>query len=299
VLLTDLGGDMTRLEYLFRIDLGREMQARSLIRTKTAEHVVFVARHMTIHLKLRLLAQRALDSIGDADAAILAQALLSKRGSKLRLGQVRVCIGKFGALAELRSRFPWIEPMLVEILCYQLQLSFGQTVATSPSQVTAEQGSHIGKSLALQLVWHGRAAPAIQAWIRQFPALQQLQALHPWVFVMLQRIAAVLLMQASWGIYLRVLFCGLLTYLDLASDLLVTKQYLEHGEVTGATLTLSFIAANLMFQVALCVVQNFRNPLVMCREIFYALILLKPALEVVQNERECKRIVPWRRRPHS
>jgi hypothetical protein len=239
MLLTDLGGDVTQLEYLFRIDLGRAMQAQSLIRTKTAEHAVFVARQLVIHLKLRLLAQRALDSIGDADAAILADALLSKRGSKLRLGQVRVCIGKFGALAELRSRFPWIEPMLVEILCYQLQLSFGQTVATSPSQVTAEQGSHIGKSLALQLVWHGRAAPAIQAWIRQFPALQQLQALHPWVFVMLQRIAAVLLMQASWGIYPRVLFCGLLTYLDLASDLLVTKQYLEHGEVTGATLTLS------------------------------------------------------------
>jgi hypothetical protein len=47
------------------------------------------------------------------------------------------------------------------------------------------------------------------------------------------------------------------------------------------------------------VAQNFRNPQEMWREIFYALILLKPALEVVQNERECNKIVLRRRRPHS
>jgi hypothetical protein len=172
--------------------------------------------------------------------------------------------------------------MLVEILCNKLQLSFGHTVATSPSQVTAEQGSHVGKGLAFQLVWHGRAAPAIQAWVRQFPALQQLQALHPWVLVMVQQIAAALLTQASWGLHMRVLLCGLLTYLDLGSDLLVTKQYLDDGEVTGAALTLSFLAVNMSFQVALCVGQNFRNVPVMLREIFYTLILLKPALEVVR-----------------
>ena len=56
---------------------------------------------------------------------------------------------------------------------------------------------------------------------------------------MVERIAAVHLLQASWGLYMRVLLCGLLTYLDLGSDLLVTKQYLNDGEVTGAALTLS------------------------------------------------------------
>jgi hypothetical protein len=37
----------------------------------------------------------------------------------------------------------------------------------------------------------------------------------------------------------------------------------------------------------------------MLRETFCTLILLKPALEVVQNERECNKIVLRRRRPHS
>jgi hypothetical protein len=37
----------------------------------------------------------------------------------------------------------------------------------------------------------------------------------------------------------------------------------------------------------------------MLRETFCTPILLKPALEVVQNEREGNNIVPRRRRPHS
>jgi hypothetical protein len=49
---------------------------------------------------------------------------------------------------------------------------------------------------------------------------------------------------------------------------------------------------------SLCVAQNFRTPQSL-REICYRLILLKPALEVVQNEREGNNIVPRRRRPHS
>ena len=49
---------------------------------------------------------------------------------------------------------------------------------------------------------------------------------------------------------------------------------------------------------SLGVAQNFRTPQEMLREIFCTLILLKPALEVVQNERECHNIVLRRRRPH-
>jgi hypothetical protein len=49
------------------------------------------------------------------------------------------------------------------------------------------------------------------------------------------------------------------------------------------------------------VAQNFRvrNLQEMLRVICYTLILLKPALEVVQNEREGNNIVLRHRRPHS
>ncbi len=70
--------------------------------------------------------------------------------------------------------------MLFEILRNKLRLSIGHTEATSLSQVTLEQGRQIGKSLAILLAWDGRAASATHAWIRRFPALAQLRALHPW-----------------------------------------------------------------------------------------------------------------------
>jgi hypothetical protein len=190
---------------------------------------------------------------------------------------------KYAALAELRSRYPWIEPMLFEILQNNLWLSFGhKVVATSPSQVTLEQGSHMGKSLAIQLAWEGRATSATHSWARGFPALTELQAVQPWFFVMVLQIGQSLLVKGNLGMYMRVLFCGMLTYLDLGSDILVIRQYLESGELTGALLSLGFLALNLILQIAICVIQHFRNPPVMWREIFYTLILLKPGLEVLR-----------------
>jgi hypothetical protein len=99
---------------------------------------------------------------------------------------------------------------------------------------------------------------------------------------MVEQIAQALLRQASWGLYMRVIVCGVLTYLDLSSDILVTKQYFESGEVTGATLTICFLVMNLALQIILVVAQNFRNQKVMWQEIFYTLILLKPALDVIR-----------------
>jgi hypothetical protein len=72
------------------------------------------------------------------------------------------------------------------------------------------------------------------------------------------------------------------------------------GLQPGAVLIdLSFVAPKQRLQVARCAAQNFRTPQEMLRETFCTPILLKPALEVVQNERECNNIVLRRRRPHS
>ncbi len=48
-----------------------------------------------------------------------------------------------------------------------------------------------------------------------------------------------------------------------------------------------------------CVAQNFRTLQEMLQETFCTPILLTPALEVVQNERECNNTVLRHRRPHS
>jgi hypothetical protein len=91
---------------------------------------------------------------------------------------------------------------------------------------------------------------------------------------LIEQTATVLLAKASLGLHLRVLFFGILTYPDLGSDVLVIKQYVESGELTGALLSIcallsiSFLAINMTLQVALCVAQTLRNSAVMWREIF-------------------------------
>ena len=71
------------------------------------------------------------------------------------------------------------------------------------------------------------------------------------------------------------------------------------GLQPGAVLIAPSSLQNRGFKFARCVARNFRNPQEMLREILCKLILLNPALEVVQNERECNKIVLRRRRPHS
>jgi hypothetical protein len=84
------------------------------------------------------------------------------------------------------------------------------------------------------------------------------------------------------GVKLRVLFCGLLSYLDVLSDAIVIWQFFDAGDLTAAQASLGFLGFNIVLQIALCIAQNFRNPKEMALEIGYTLIFLKPMLEVLR-----------------
>ena len=99
---------------------------------------------------------------------------------------------------------------------------------------------------------------------------------------MVERMAELLLTLVGGGVKLRVLICTLLSYLDVLSDSIVIRQFFAAGELTAAHASLGFLGANMVLQIALCIMQNFRNPKVMALEIFYTLIFLKPMLEVLR-----------------
>jgi hypothetical protein len=99
---------------------------------------------------------------------------------------------------------------------------------------------------------------------------------------MVERMAELLITLVSRGVKLRVLICALLSYLDVFSDAVVIRQYFAVGELTAAQASLGFLGANMVFQIALCIIQNFRSPKVMALEIVYTLIFLKPILEVLR-----------------
>jgi hypothetical protein len=123
---------------------------------------------------------------------------------------------------------------------------------------------------------------AVQEWVLQSEALQEMEEQHPCFVPMVERMAELLITLVSWGVKLRVLICALLSYLDVLSDGIVIRQYFADGEVTAARASLGLLGANMVFQIALSIAQNFRNPKAMAFEIFYTLIFLKPVLEVLR-----------------
>jgi hypothetical protein len=126
------------------------------------------------------------------------------------------------------------------------------------------------------------AQVAVHEWLLQNEAMEEMQEQQPAFEPMVERMAELLLTLVGSGVKLRVLICALLSYLDVLSDAIVIRQYFADGEVTASQASLGFLGANMVFQIALCIGQNFRNPKAMALEIVYTLIFLKPILEVLR-----------------
>jgi hypothetical protein len=126
------------------------------------------------------------------------------------------------------------------------------------------------------------AQGAVHEWMLQSEAMREMQEQHRCFVPMVERIAELLLTAVGRGVKLRVLICALLSYLDVISDVTVIQQYIADGQLLAAQASLSFLGANLVLQIGLCITQNYRNPKEMTLEILYTLICLKPALEVLR-----------------
>jgi hypothetical protein len=100
------------------------------------------------------------------------------------------------------------------------------------------------------------AKVAVDEWVLQSVAMGELQAQHPSFVPMVERMAELLLTVVGQGLMLRVLICAVLSYMDVISDAMVIQQYRSSGELTAAEVSLGFLGANMVIQIALCIVQT-------------------------------------------
>jgi hypothetical protein len=187
---------------------------------------------------------------------------------------------EYRALQELAKLYPFLPTLFAAVLRKKLRRP--ALVAVHLAELTTDEAARIGDGLGTLIMTSPNAQVAVHEWVLQSEALREMQEQQPCFVPMVKRMAELLLTLVGRGVKLRVLICALLSYLDLFSDAVVIRQYFADGEVTAAQASLGFLGANMMLQIALCIGQNFRSPRAMALEIFYALIFLKPILEVLR-----------------
>ncbi len=186
----------------------------------------------------------------------------------------------YRALDELLTLHPSLPTLFAAVLRKKLRRP--PPVTAHLAELTTDEAARIGDGLGMLIMTSPSAQVAVHEWVLQSEALQEMQEQQPCFVPMVERMAELLLTLVGRDVKLRVLICALLSYMDVLSDAVVIRQYVADGDETAARASLSFLGANMVFQIVLCIVQNFRHLRVMALEIVYSLIFLKPILEVLR-----------------
>ena len=148
----------------------------------------------------------ASENIHDEDAHMLGEELIwrvNERSKRVKKEDtVKEFISFSSPISELVKKFDWMEAVLVAVV--ENKLNQIATVDGRAEGLSKEEGRAIGKSLAISLATTLTAQAAIDEWIHQFPALQQVDSEIKFFRPMLTKIGYKLVGDVRWGVKARV-----------------------------------------------------------------------------------------------
>jgi hypothetical protein len=172
---------------------------------------------------------------------------------------------------------PWFSHFVAAITSQGLHRA--QQVRARLAELDGADGTHVGQKLNLELAMCVDATSAVDEWLRDVPAMQEACAAWLWFKSMVVVIAQRRLQAVDWGVTFRVVFCALLTYADMGSDLYTFLQYNSTGQEFFANTTLAILCVSMMIQFALMIAQDHRSPPALLKGALLVLFFLKPAVD--------------------
>jgi len=254
--LKRLGEGLTKLEYVCECKLGFDI---SLGAGKA-----FVEGRLDEMAGVSIYFQRLLPlgEYGVGDGKALAHDLLWKASSsKTRIKRFEEVLLKSRALQELKRSLPWIDKMMVPALEGHLHLN--KSVHTKLECVSVKEAIRIGKNLISSLKSKKLAAAGVDAWRIQNKAVKELMEKHEWFLTMIVELSKGIVKSAAWGLMFRVTAGAVLSVTDLATDLVVLKQFWDGGEEALAfrNASLASLSASIGLQLVMVLLQNRKKGL--------------------------------------
>jgi hypothetical protein len=200
---------------------------------------------------------------------------------------VRSFIGKNYVLRQAAEKYVFVTPMLGAI--FKNKLLGLRKVKGKAVELGEKDGREIGESLAMSLTINTQPVAAVDAFILNFPALQELDEEYEWFRPMLETISYRLLEEVPWGLKARVTVGAITSMTDLLTDVYVTYMFWSDEKYGYFKASLASLVASIGFQIFCVWLQNKRLGMFrVLREWFPILIGFKPAVDAYRVAKGAK-----------
>jgi hypothetical protein len=223
-----------------------------------------------------------LGKYGVGDGKALAHDLLWKASSsKMRVGRFKEVLLKSRALKELQELLPWpFEAMMVPALEGDLHRNIA--VNAKLVCVSEKEAIRIGKNLIPSLRSKKLVAAGVDQWRIQNKAVKELMEKEEWFQPMILELSKGIVKTAAWGLMFRVVLGAVLSVTDLATDIIVLKQFWDGGEeqLVYRNASLASLSASIGFQLLMVAIQNRKKGLLrILKECFIVLAGFKAPVD--------------------
>ncbi|GMI43368.1 hypothetical protein TrCOL_g9829 [Triparma columacea] len=191
---------------------------------------------------------------------------------------VRLFIGSNYVLGQAVEKYTFVEAMLAAVI--ENKLNKMRKVEGAAKDLEKKDGKEIGSSLASTLAVSTQVQSAVDEWMHQFPALQELDEEYEWFRAMLETISYRLLEEVPWGLKMRVTVGAFTSMSDLLTDVYVTYMFWSDEKYGYFKASLASLVASIGLQM-LCVWGQNRKlgMLRVVREWIPILLGYKPAVD--------------------
>ncbi|GMH84308.1 hypothetical protein TL16_g09884 [Triparma laevis f. inornata] len=268
-------GKRTKVEYATHLDLG--ISVSGLASKHTVERRLEEVAEASIYFQ-RLVPLKQYDH--DDGQALGHDLLWKAHSSKARVERFKEVLKKNSALKELETIHPWFEVMMTSAL--RGSLSMNRVVKTKLACVNLKEAAQIGRNLVPSLKSKKLIDAGVDQWRVQNRPVKELMEERTWFQPMTVVLGKGIVKSAAWGLLWRVTIGALMSVGDLATDILVLKQFWDEGEKmsTYRNLTLASLVASFGLQLVLVSIQNRHKGLFrISMEAFIVIVGLKPSVD--------------------
>jgi hypothetical protein len=216
--------------------------------------------------------------IGQLMGEQLLVALSLRKKGMTKEEAVRSFIRKNYVLRQAAENYAFVTPMLGAVV--KNKLCKLRQVEGKASELGEKEGKEIGESLARSLAINTQPVAAVDAFILNFPALQELDEEYGWFRPMLETISYRLLEEVPWGLKARVTVGAITSMADLLTDVYVTYMFWDDKKDGYFKASLASLAVSIGIQMFGAWVQNKKlGMLRVVSEWLPILIGFKPAVD--------------------
>ena len=292
LMFSKVGKKETRVEMVTNLELGGHV-SREAVRASLKKHMS-TASEAAFYFNNMLKSNEGHEEDGEMLAEQLMYRIKHRAKGVEKGSVVKTFIETNAMLRDSAKKYAFLETMLCAVV--KNSLNNTSNVQGRAECLEEKAGERIGQSLAISLATNLTSAIAVDEWIHQFPAMQELDAEYLWLRPALEVIGYKLMGDVRWGVKARVAIGAVASVSDLLSDIYVTRMFWidrnnevdpKQGYFQAALASLAF---SLGLQFLVVVLQNKNLGIKrITRESVPVIFGFKPALDAFRVATGAKR----------